>query len=222
MIKKKYLQREKDLDAEGSGRSSGLTSGRDGVVLLKHDDLGVDPNALGGVVSFVDADETIGDLKHVVPQRDDDELSILRLFLQRQTHPREVERPVFRSSPPVPKPHHTHVDVTSHNGDVFEVQRSVDLVHEVERRGLVVVQSEHQSQGAEGLLSSRQVEDLFPALLRGTDTEKGTEVLSSDQGGTNPSLRYGVASNLNMMPSEKGSKLSTSSSSASPPRVSIW
>lgn len=62
-----------------------LSSGSDGIMLLKHEGLGVDPNALGGVVSFVDADETISDVKHVVPQRDDDELSILRLFLQRQT-----------------------------------------------------------------------------------------------------------------------------------------
>lgn len=30
---------------------------------------------------FVDADQTVSHLKHVVPQRDDDELSILGLFL---------------------------------------------------------------------------------------------------------------------------------------------
>lgn len=50
-------------------------------VLFKHDGLGVDSNTLGGVVSFVDADETISDLKHVVPQGDDDELSVLGLLL---------------------------------------------------------------------------------------------------------------------------------------------
>lgn len=79
-------------------------------------------------------------------------------------------------SPPVLKPRHTHVDVTSDNGDIFEVQSSIDLVHEVERRGFVVVQSKHQSQGAEGLLSSRQVEDLFPALLWGTDTKNDQKI----------------------------------------------
>lgn len=62
-------------------------------MLPKHDGLGVDPNTLGGVVSFVDADETISDLKHVVPQGDDDELSILCLFLQRQTHPEMFNTP---------------------------------------------------------------------------------------------------------------------------------
>lgn len=76
---------KKELEAEGTRLvQQTLSSGSDGVVLLKHDGLGVDPNALGGVVSLVDADEAIGDLKHVVPQRDDDELSVLRLFLQRQ------------------------------------------------------------------------------------------------------------------------------------------
>lgn len=45
------------------------------------DDLGVDAHALGGVVRFVDADQPVGDLEHVVPERDDDELGVLRLLL---------------------------------------------------------------------------------------------------------------------------------------------
>lgn len=53
----------------------------DGTVLFKHDGFGVDAHTLGGVVGFVDADETIGDLEHVVPQGDDDELSVLCLLL---------------------------------------------------------------------------------------------------------------------------------------------
>lgn len=65
-----------------------LISGSDCLVLLKHDGLGVDSHTLGGVVSFVDANETIGDLKHVVPQRDDDELSVLRLFLHTEKQTR--------------------------------------------------------------------------------------------------------------------------------------
>lgn len=52
-------------------------------MFFKHNGLGVDSHTLSGVVSFVDADETISDLKHVVPQRDDDELSILCLLLHR-------------------------------------------------------------------------------------------------------------------------------------------
>lgn len=66
-----------------SGADTSLLSS-DSLVFLKHDGLGVDSHTLGGVVSFVDADETIGNLKHVVPQRDDDELGILCLFLCRQ------------------------------------------------------------------------------------------------------------------------------------------
>ena len=49
---------------------------------------------------------------------------------------------------------HTHINVTGHDGDVLEIERSIDLVHEVEGGGFVVVQSEHQRQRAEGLLSS--------------------------------------------------------------------
>lgn len=59
-----------------------LVSGGDCVVLFEDDGLGVDSHTLGGVVSFVDADETIGDLEHVVPQGDDDELSVLGLLLK--------------------------------------------------------------------------------------------------------------------------------------------
>lgn len=61
--------------------SSGLSS--DSFMLLKHDGLRIDSHTLGGVVSFVDADKTISDLEHVVPQGDDDELSILCLLLHR-------------------------------------------------------------------------------------------------------------------------------------------
>lgn len=74
MTEVKYLQCERDA----------MISGSDGIVLLKHDGLGVDSDTLGGVVSFVDADESISNLKHVVPQRDDDKLSVLCLFLQKE------------------------------------------------------------------------------------------------------------------------------------------
>lgn len=68
---------------------------------------------------------------------------------------------VFREEPRL-----THVDVEGHDGHVLEVERGVDLVHEVERRGFEVVQREDQRQRAERLLPARQVEDLLPALLR--------------------------------------------------------
>lgn len=51
-------------------------------MFFKHNGLGVDPHTLGRVVRFVDSNETICDLKHVVAQRDDDELSVLSLLLQ--------------------------------------------------------------------------------------------------------------------------------------------
>lgn len=41
----------------------------------------LDRDALGHVVDFVDADEPLGELKHVVAQADDDELRVLGAFL---------------------------------------------------------------------------------------------------------------------------------------------
>ena len=50
-------------------------------MLLEPDGFGVDAHALGGVVRLVDADQPVGDLEHVVPQGDDDELGVLGLLL---------------------------------------------------------------------------------------------------------------------------------------------
>lgn len=60
----------------------------------------------------------------------------------------------------------THLDVVGDNRDIFKVQRGVNLVHHVERRRLKVVEGENQRQRAEGLLSAREIGDVFPALLR--------------------------------------------------------
>lgn len=47
---------------------------------------------------LVDANETVGHLKHVVPQGDDNELSILGLFLKRCGKDDRYNRSVFISS----------------------------------------------------------------------------------------------------------------------------
>lgn len=52
------------------------------------------------------------------------------------------------------KPRGTYIDVKCYDGDVFEVEGGVDLVHEIQRGGFVVVKGKHQGQGAQGLLSS--------------------------------------------------------------------
>lgn len=74
--------------------------------------------------------------------------------------------------------HKTHIDVAGHNGHVLEIQSGVYLIHEVQGRGLKVVQRKDQSQRAQSLLSSRQVIDFLPALLGRTHTEKGEEFIS--------------------------------------------
>lgn len=34
---------------------------------------------------------------------------------------------------------HTNLDVISHNGDIFEVQSGIDLIHDVERSGFIMM-----------------------------------------------------------------------------------
>ena len=69
-------------------------------------------------MSFVDADEAIGQLKHVVAQADDDELCVLRPLL----------------------------DVVSHNRHVFEIKGCINLVHEVQRCRFEMMESENECQ----------------------------------------------------------------------------
>ena len=64
----------------------------------------VDTDGLCAVVGLVDPDQPRRQLEHVVSERDDDELSLLRA--------------VF--------------DVIGDNGDIPEVQGGIDLVHKVE------------------------------------------------------------------------------------------
>jgi hypothetical protein len=65
----------------------------------------------------------------------------------------------------------THLDVVGDDGHVLEVEGRVDLVHDVEGRGLVVVEREDERERRERLLSARQVRDVLPALLGGPDAE---------------------------------------------------
>ena len=57
------------------------------------------------------------------------------------------------------------LDIVGHDGDVLEVEGGVDLVHDVEWGGFVVVEGEDESQGGQGLLATRQVADVLPRLL---------------------------------------------------------
>ncbi|ETN00818.1 hypothetical protein PPTG_24185 [Phytophthora nicotianae INRA-310] len=80
-------------------------------------DFRIDRHTLRGVIRLVNPHQSIRELEHVVAQGDDDELCVARALL----------------------------DVVAHNRHVLEVQGSINLVHHVQRRGLVVMQCEHQS-----------------------------------------------------------------------------
>ena len=127
------------------------------------------------------------------------------------------------------------LDVVGHDGDVLEVQGGVDLVHDVEWGGFVVVEGKDESQGGQGLLATRQVADVLPRLLGGSHLQRW---LSDDKSfnlkkqiamvrsmiiySTSYSIKILNYNTEKTMPSENGSKESTSSSSASPPSVIIW
>lgn len=53
----------------------------------------------------------------------------------------------------------------SDSGHRVPTQRCVNLVHDVERRGLVVVQRKDEREAGERLLAAAQVGDVLPTLL---------------------------------------------------------
>ena len=55
---------------------------------------------------------------------------------------------------------------------VSEIQRRIDLVHDIQRRGLVVVQRKDQSQAGQRLLAARKIADVLPRLFRGHHAEQ--------------------------------------------------
>ncbi|GMR33950.1 hypothetical protein PMAYCL1PPCAC_04145, partial [Pristionchus mayeri] len=113
-------------------------SGRRQILGLLDHLLRVDDDVARAIVHLKDADESIGQLEHVVAQRDDDELRVLRTIL----------------------------DVVADDGDVSEVERRIDLVHHVQRSGPESMKSEDEGERGERFLASRQILDLLPRLLR--------------------------------------------------------
>lgn len=103
----------------------------------------IDGDRLGAIVRLVDANEAIGQLEHVRPQRNDDELGVAGALF----------------------------DVVADDGHVLEIQSGVDLVHDVQRRRFVIMQGEDQGQRRERLLTARQVGYVLPRLLGRPDAE---------------------------------------------------
>ena len=73
---------------------------------------------------FINSNQSLGKLKHIVSKRNDDELRILR--------------PVF--------------DIVGNDRNISEIQRSVDFVHEVEWCRLEDMKRENQRQRAQSLV----------------------------------------------------------------------
>ena len=90
---------------------------------------------------LINSHKFIRQFKHMVPQNNDDEMLVLGLVL----------------------------DIVRNNGDILEVQRRVDFVKDIQRRRLIVMQCENQTQRRKSLLSSGEVGDLLPGLLERSD-----------------------------------------------------
>lgn len=107
------------------------------------DRVGIDRHRFGGIVRLVDTNQSISQFKHVRSQGDDNELSVpCSLF-----------------------------DVVAHYRNVFEVESGIDLVHDVEWRGLVVVESKNQRERRKSFLASRKIGDVLPRLFWRPHTE---------------------------------------------------
>mmetsp|Transcript_882 Transcript_882/g.2350 ORF Transcript_882/g.2350 Transcript_882/m.2350 type:complete len:214 (+) Transcript_882:726-1367(+) len=103
-------------------------------------------HTLGRIVCLVDANEPVRELKHIVPQRNDDKLRIFSHCFA----------------------------IVGHDRHVLEVQGGVDFVHKVERCRPEFMQREHQCQRAQSFFASAQIGDVLPALFRRPDREYHT------------------------------------------------
>lgn len=141
------------LDEIGTRRSIGGKRVRD--IVNKHGNtllstttqlLWIDGHRIRTVIRLVNTDQTICQLEHVVSERDHDELGILRSLL----------------------------NIVSNNAHVSEIKGSIDLIHHIQRSGLVMVQSEDQGERRQRFLSSTKVADILPGLLGRTNAEDNT------------------------------------------------
>jgi len=89
----------------------------------------IDCDGLRHIVRLVNADQFVGQLKHVVPQGNDDELAVVGAYVTRQCL-------VFVAD--------AIFDVLSDNCHIFVVQGSIHLVHAVEGGWLVDMQRKNQ------------------------------------------------------------------------------
>ena len=55
---------------------------------------------------------------------------------------------------------------------VSEVKRGVNFIHDIQRGRFIMMKRENQSKGTKGLLATRQITDILPALLGRHDREQ--------------------------------------------------
>ena len=95
------------------------------------------------MIDLIHPDQPRRQLEHIIPEGNNNKLSILGALL----------------------------DIRRDDGDIPEIQRGIDLIHDVQRGGLIMMESEHQRERGQRLLASRKVADILPALLGRHDGE---------------------------------------------------
>ena len=91
------------------------------------DDLSrVNGDGFGDIIGLIDANHLLGQVKHVIPQRYDDELAVFSLF----------------------------TNVLTYNSYVLVVQSCVNFIHAVERGRLVQMQGKDEAKTAQSLLAT--------------------------------------------------------------------
>lgn len=96
------------------------------------------------MINLVNTNQPRRKLKHIIPQRNNNELRVLSSLL----------------------------DIRRDDGHVSEIQSRVNLIHDVQRRRLIMVQSEDEGERREGFLAAREVGDVFPGFLGRHDGEE--------------------------------------------------
>lgn len=116
-------------------------------------------HALGHMIDLVNANQPLRQFKHVIPQRNDDELSILRALFDVSRNDRHLDDLVSECL----------ARNERHSSYIPEIQRSINLIHDVQRCRTINMQRKNQRQRAKRLLTTRQVADILPAFLRRHD-----------------------------------------------------
>lgn len=117
--------------------------GRLVIMFMVHKGVGIDREALGTVVGLGNVHASVGKLKHVAVQRNDNDVGVARALL----------------------------NVVGHDRNILEVQCGVNFVHDEQWCRLEVMEGKDQRQRQQSFFAVGQVADILPLLIGRPDRE---------------------------------------------------